>query len=130
MSMRLVKSPDWHVSQFGTTFGATRRLPSGGVMSVLVSDILANPAADTESTAESYAKLEADDRVPVARVADRVVDGVNCFVLEGQTAKERRSVLGAVVGDRFFTVEFTLPVDDPEADAMMDQMSATIDIAG
>ncbi|MBM7516009.1 hypothetical protein [Nocardioides nitrophenolicus] len=130
VSLRLVDLPKWHVSKFGTSYNAGRRLPSGGVISVLVGDILAGPGTDTEQKAVSYGELQADDPVPTHRVADRVVDGVNCFVLEGQTDEERRYVIGAVVDDRFFTVEFTLPVGDAEADAMVEQMFATIDVKG
>lgn len=127
VSMRLLDSPDWNVSQFGTTFVGSLRSPSGG-LAVTVQDIKAGPGRTTEDKAVSFEQVSANEDPAPKRVANRVVDGVDCFVLEGRNAETRVSMVGGVVNGRFFLLEFQMPVTMPDGDQLIEQMLASVDI--
>jgi hypothetical protein len=130
VSMRLTDAPKWNVSQFGTTFVAGLPLGTQGKVSVTVQDILASPSQTTEDKAVSFEEVLAKDDPAPKRVANRVVDGVDCFVLDGRNDKVHHYVVGGVVNSRFFLLQFRVPVVLPDGDQMIEQMLASVDIKG
>lgn len=128
--MRLTASPEWKVSRFGTTVTGALYLDGAGIVNATVTDILAGPGLDTEDKAVSYERSLAGTPLAPSRVADRVVDGTTCFVLEARAAEGHRYVLGGVSDGRFFSVEFVVPAQVPDGDQLIEQMLATVEIAG
>ena len=130
VSMRLTDAPKWNVSQFGTTFVAGLALGTDGKVSVTVQDILASPSQTTEDKAASFEEVLAKDDPAPKRVANRVVDGVDCFVLDGRNDKVHHYVVGGVVNGRLFLLQFRVPVGLPDGDQLIEQMLASVDIKG
>ncbi|MCR1782193.1 hypothetical protein KVF89_06585 [Nocardioides carbamazepini] len=130
VSMRLTASPDWKVSRFGTTVTGGLYVEGAGIVNATVTDILAGPGLDTEDKAVSYERSLAGTPLPPTRVADRVVDGTTCFVLEARTGEGHRYIVGGVTGGRFFSVEFVVPATVPDGDQLIEQMLASVEIAG
>lgn len=128
--MRLTASPDWKVSQFGTTITGGLFVDGAGIVNATVTDILAGPGLDTEDKAVSYERSLAGTPLPPTRVADRVVDGTTCFVLEARTDEGHRYIVGGVTEGRFFSVEFLVPSQVPDGDQLIEQMLATVEIGG
>ncbi|MDQ6526634.1 hypothetical protein RB608_23640 [Nocardioides sp. LHD-245] len=128
--MRLTASPDWKVSRFGTTVAGGLYVEGAGIVNATVTDILAGPGLDTEDKAVSYERSLAGTPLPPSRVADRVVDGTTCFVLEARNDEGHRYIVGGVTGGRFFSVEFVVPAGVPDGDQLIEQMLATVEITG
>lgn len=126
--MRLTASPDWKISQFGTTVAAGLFVDGAGIVNAIVGDIIAGPGLDTEDKAVSYERSLAGTPLPPTRVADRTIDGTNCFVLEARTKEGHRYIVGGVTEGRFFNVEFVVPAQVPDGDQLIEQMLATVEI--
>jgi hypothetical protein len=126
--MRLTASPDWKVNRFGTTVTGALLVDGAGILNATVTDIIAGPGLDTEDKAVSYERSLAGTPLAPTRVADRVVDGTTCFVLEARTDEGHRYVVGGVVDGRFFAVEFVVPPGVPDGDQLIEQMLATVEI--
>jgi hypothetical protein len=130
VSMRLTDSPDWDVTDTATTVLASLHAPAGGFFDVTVQDVTNLPGRDTEDMAVSYKdSLATEDPAP-DRLANRTVDGEECFVLEGRDDKSHRYVVGAVVGERLFLLQFDVPNSVVDGDQMIEQMLASVDIKG
>lgn len=130
VSMRLTDAPDWDVTDTTTTVLASLRAPAGGFFDVTVQDVTNLPGRTTEDMAVSYEATLATEEPAPARVANRTVDGVESFVLEGRDEKRRRYVIGAVVGDRLFLLQFDVPSSVVDGDQMIEQMLASVDVKG
>ena len=129
VSMRLTDSPEWGVTPTPLTVVGSL-VVDGGIVDVTVQDVPSAPGRTTEDKAVSYERtLSTDDPAP-RRVANRVIDGVDCFVLDGRNDKKRNYVVGAVVKDRLFLLRFRVPAGLADGDQMIEQMLASVDIKG
>lgn len=129
VSMRLTDSPEWVIAPTPLTVVGSLAV-DGGILDVTVQDVPSAPGRTTEDKAVSYERTLATDDPPPKRVANRVVDGVDCFVLDGRNDKKRNYVVGAVVKDRLFLLRFRVPTALPGGDQMIEQMLASADIKG
>jgi len=134
--LRLFDDPGWSRTRVGTTVLAGVR-GEAGRLDVSVSDI-GTINGDLDQNADATLQVASREDPPVARVADRVVDGVTCYVLEGRDDEVHRYLVGGVLPDAWrkggvvtnaaFQVAFTIPADWPGGDDLVEQMIASIRI--
>lgn len=129
LKMRLFEADDWIIDTLGTTVvalldGFDEGIPgsfdiSGGG--------LASSGTDLEINAKVAVEAAADDRVKSKRVENRVINGVECYVLEGADDTKRVYMVGGNHGGYLFDLEFKMPVEWPDSDKLIDSMLASIE---
>lgn len=127
VSMRLPDEPDWQTAQFATTITAGVLRPDGS-MSVSISDIGSTGTDELDDLASAAENTWSDDDPAPRRVANRVVDGIECYVLEARNDENHRYVVGGDHDGYTFSIDFTVPVDWAEGDDLIEQMLASVDI--
>lgn len=127
VSMRLTDDPDWQVAQFATTVtGGLLRVD--GSISASVSDIRSTGDDELDSLAAAAEKTWSQDDPAPRRVANRAVDGVECYVLEASNDETHRYVVGGDHDGFTFSIDFKVPVGWADGDQMIEQMLASVDI--
>lgn len=127
VTMRLTDDPDWQTAQFGTTVTAGL-LRADGSMSASVSDIGSTGTDELDDLASAAEKTWSNDDPAPRRVANRVVDGVECYVLEASNDEAHRYVVGGDHDGYTFSIDFTVPVAWTDGDDLIEQMLASVDI--
>ncbi|TNM37427.1 hypothetical protein FHP29_16485 [Nocardioides albidus] len=127
VSMRLTDSPKWGITATSLTVVAGLSGPHG-ILDVVVQDVPAGLGRTTESKAVGWEEVSANQVPAPKRVANRTIDGVDCFVLDGRNDKLHRYVVGAVVNGRLFVLTFVVPTGIPDGDQLIEQMLASVDI--
>ena len=130
VSMRLTDSPGWSVTETAVIVVASLHPDTGGTLNVTVQDAPNLPGRDTDDKAESFERTLSTEPAAPKRVENRVVDGVDCFVLDGRNDDLHHYVVGAVVADRLFLLQFRVPAGLADGDQMIEQMLASVDIKG
>ncbi|WP_235535948.1 hypothetical protein [Nocardioides sp. Root190] len=125
LRMRLFASPDWNVRTLGTLMGASLD-SDDGLFEVRVSGI-ATTSEDLERDAEIAEENEAIERTSPQRVANRVIQGVELFVLEGEDDRYRSVVLGGFHNGYQVNIDIDFPADWPDADALIESMLASVE---
>jgi hypothetical protein len=128
VSMRLTDSPDWRVTDTAVNVVALLPSDTGATLSVGLVDAPNLPGRDTDDKGDSFERTLSTEPAAPKRVANRVLDGVECFVLDGRTDDLHHYVVGAVVGDRVFLLQFKVPASLADGDQLIEQMLASIDV--
>lgn len=125
LRIRLVERDDWIIQRVGTTVVAaldgdtgTFQLNGGGI---------GTTGTDLDEAAEIAREVESAGRLPLERLPNRTIDGVECFVLEGSDDEDRRYLVGGIHNGFSFDLEFEVHLEWPEADAMVESMLASIE---
>jgi hypothetical protein len=130
VSMRLTDSPDWRVTETAVNVVALLPAATAGILTVSLVDAPNLPGRDTDDKGDSFEQTLSTEPAAPKRVANRDLDGVECFVLDGHTDELHHYVVGAVVGDRVFLLQFKVPAGLADGDQAIEQMLATADIKG
>ncbi|MBM7516174.1 hypothetical protein [Nocardioides nitrophenolicus] len=128
VSMRLTDVPGWRLTKTDVIVVALLHPATGGTLKVIVQDSPNQPGRDTDDEAAGWERTLAVEPAAPTRVANRVLDQVECFVLDGRTDELRHYVVGGVVGDRHFLLQFQVPAEVADGDQLIEQMLASIDI--
>lgn len=125
LRIRLVAREDWIVQRVGTTVVAaldgdtgTFQFGGGGI---------GTSGTDLDEAAEVARDIESAGDVPLERLPNRTIDGIECFVLEGADDEERRYLVGGIHNGFRFDLEFEVYLEWPDADAMIESMLASIE---
>lgn len=129
LTMRLFEADGWIVDKLGTSVvvaldGFDQGIP--GAFSISGGG-LASSGTDLEINAEVAVEAAADDRIKSERVANRVINGVECYVLEGADDTRRIYIVGGNHGGYLFDLEFEVPVEWPGSDELIESMLASIE---
>lgn len=129
LTMRLFEADNWIIDKLGTTVVA---LLDGFDLGIPGSfDIggggLASSPPDLELEARLRVEATADDEPQPKRVENRVLNGVECYVLEGADDKKRVYIIGGNHGGYLFTLEFLMPIEWPDSDKLIESMLASIE---
>ncbi|GAA1502747.1 hypothetical protein GCM10009788_02480 [Nocardioides humi] len=127
VSMRLTDDPDWQVARFSTTVTGGL-LREDGSMSASVSDIRSTGDDELDSLAAAAEKTWSDDDPAPLRVANREIDGVDCYVLEASNDDRRRYIVGGDHDGFTFSIDFKVPVAWTDGDQLIEEMLASVDI--
>lgn len=127
VSMRLPDEPDWQTAQFATTITAGVLRPEGS-MSVSISDIGSTGTDELDDLANAAQKTWADDDPAPRQKAHRVVDGIECYVLEARNDKQHRYIVGGDHDGYTFSIDFTVDEPWPNGDELIEQMLASVEI--
>lgn len=125
LRMRVFAAPGWDVRTLGSLMGASLDTDDG-LFEVRVSG-LETTATDLEAAAERAEEDEFIDRTAPKRVENRVVDGVELFVLDGRAEGDRTVILGGYHGGFQVNIDLDFPDDWPDADALIESMLASVE---
>lgn len=100
-------------------------LLEGGTADITASD-LATTDTDLEADAKVVVKLLARDKPRPRRVANRVIKGVECWVVVGRDAKSYSYRIGGLAG-RQFSLLFDVPATWAEADQRIEEVLGSIE---
>lgn len=128
VSIRVTDSPEWRVNETAVNVVALLPAAPAGILTVSLVDAPNLPGRDTDDKGDSFERTLSVEPTAPKRVANRVLDGVECFVLDGRTDELHHYVVGAVVGDRVFLLQFKVPAGLADGDQVVEQMLASIDV--
>ena len=128
VGLRLTDVPGWSLTTTDVIVVALLHPATGGTLKVIVQDSPNQPGRDTDDEAAGWERSLAVEPAAPKRVANRVVDGVECFVLDGRTDELHHYVVGGVVGDRHFLLQFQVPAGVADGDQLIEQVLASVAI--
>lgn len=117
------KTP-WSTDSLGTTFTSSTLLDEG-IVDITATD-LSTSDTDLEVDAGVVLKLLADYKPRPRRVANRVINGVECWVMVGKDAKSYSYRIGGLHAGRQFSLLFDVPATWTEADQRIEEILASI----
>lgn len=125
LRIRLVERDDWIIQRVGTTVVAlldgdtgTFQFSGGGI---------GTTATDLDEGAEVALDVESAGDVPLERLPNRTIGGVECYVLEGASDEDRRYLVGGFHEGFRFDLEFEEHLEWPDAEATIESMLASIE---
>jgi len=127
VSMRLTDDPEWQIARFATTVTAGL-LRADGSFSASVSDIRSTGGDDLDSLAAAAEQTWSNDDPAPRRTANRVVDGIECYVLEASNEERHRYVVGGEHDGFTFSIDFKVPRAWTDGEQIREQLLASVDV--
>lgn len=118
------KTP-WSTDSLGSTTTSSTLLESG-IVDITSSD-LKDPDTDLELDAKVSLRLLAGNRPRPRRVANRVINGVECWVIVGKDKTSYSYRIGGLHAGYQFSLLFDVPANWTEADQRIEEVLASIE---
>lgn len=126
LRMHVFEHEDWSIRRVGTGFGASVSTLEGGLFEVHGGG-LGTSASDLDEGAEIAERLESIEDPAPTRVENRVINGVELYVLEGRSERMHNTIVGGYSGGYTVYLDFDVPLDWPDGEALVESMLASIE---
>lgn len=124
MTAHVFASPDWHIVTGGSTTTAGLRVDAGSL--TISFSTLKNPYTDLDESARVAEENMAIQNPRPRRVANRMVDDAESWVLDGTGNGRRMYVVGGLRSGYQWSIEFKVPADWPEAGQRIEEVLASV----